>query len=189
MREAIILSTILLFLWSEHPPFPTSSLLVHHDMWVWPPDPLQLWFQLGRMDRQKDMQQRFRWRVRRERQRSTNIKCVCACAYVCVGMCHSRRPRSPRPHRWILCPFSCFQSYRIVALAPYSEFTLWSVGSAFSPPPSHLPNWISCGESPLNKCTSQPWFTGRKQEMFSFLGRYHSSRAKVQRLPTCSLSM
>ena len=49
-------------------------------MWVWAPDPLQIQFQLERMDRQKDMQQR----VRRERQRSTKVLNVCVPVRVCV---------------------------------------------------------------------------------------------------------
>ena len=155
MGGAIILSTIFFFLWSEHPPIPTCSLLVHHDMRVWAPDPLQIQFQLERMDRQKDMQQR----VRRERQRSTNIlnvwvpvrMCVCVCVCVTAG-----DAGAPGPTGRFSAP-SPASSPTGLLLKPLTLSSLSKVsGQHLSPPPSHLPNWISCGESPLNKCTSQP---------------------------------
>lgn len=153
MGGAIILSTILLFFWSEHSPIPTCSLLVHHDMWVWPPDPLQLWFQLERMDRQKDMQQR----VRRERQCSTNILNVWVCLCICVFMCITAGDTgAPGPTDRFSAP-SPASSPTGLLLKPLTLSSLSKVsGQHLSPPPSYLPNWISCGESPLNKCTFQP---------------------------------
>lgn len=72
--------------------------------------------------------------------------CVCLCVLTCLHVC--------------ACVFACSGGCPAHSLAGAaaealsSESNLKCQVSSFLPPTGHLPDWISCGQSPLNKCTS-----------------------------------
>lgn len=54
--------------------------------------------------------------------------------------------------------------------------------------PSHLPNWISCGQGPLNKCTSHLDLLEENKRCFSFWEGIILMHANMQRQNACELS-
>lgn len=66
--------------------------------------------------------------------------CAHVSARVCVCVCMSR---------WVFCsqPGVSYGGGPVLGVQP-------EVSGQQLSPPGHLPDWISCGQSPLNKCTS-----------------------------------
>lgn len=54
--------------------------------------------------------------------------------------------------------------------------------------PSHLPNWISCGQGPLNKCTSHLDLLEENKRCFPFWEGIILMHANMQRQNSCKLS-
>lgn len=126
---------------------------------MWPLDPGKLWFQWA--DRQAESHV-AEIQIKSQKGKIAQHKHISACVcvhvrvHVCACVCDlAEEAGNPGPQKGplpLLLTIPCLLLPKPLTLSPLSEVS----GQHLSPPPSHLPNWISCGQRPLNECTSQP---------------------------------
>lgn len=113
---------------------------------------------------------------------------VCANEYTCdcVTACCTGRAHDTLAHMCIYCWIFSSQSCMYCFPGPFLGVHFPKCQVSISP--SHLPNWISCGQGPLNKCTFHLDLLEENKRCFPFWEGIILMHANMQRQNPCKLS-